>query len=260
MPPIDAVGFDLGETLFTYADTPLDWAALYEPALLHVAAACRADEPRSTTPASSRNGDQRSRHVTPPEVAVAAAVLRQYNTRLNPRTVEHGAEDIFRAVFASWPVGSAAELPRAIEAFFGFFQQRLVPFPEAVAALTRLRSRGFRTGALTDTPYGMPREFVRRDLVAIGIEPLLDAWLTSVDVGWRKPHVAGFKALAAMLGSEVSRLCYVGNEEKDIRGARAAGATAVLIDREDRAPAWGQNATIRSLAELDAVLEAGAEI
>ena len=31
-----AVGFDLGETLLTYADTPLNWAALYSAALAKV--------------------------------------------------------------------------------------------------------------------------------------------------------------------------------------------------------------------------------
>jgi putative hydrolase of the HAD superfamily len=37
---IRGVGFDLGETLIFYRDTPLNWAALYPEALRAAAEAC----------------------------------------------------------------------------------------------------------------------------------------------------------------------------------------------------------------------------
>ena len=60
---IQAVGFDLGETLLFYRDTPLSWAALYEPALAAVAAACKL-EPSGA------------------ELAAGGDILRQHNTRI----------------------------------------------------------------------------------------------------------------------------------------------------------------------------------
>lgn len=146
------------------------------------------------------------------------------------------------------------QLSAALAAFFTFFQQRLVAYPESAAVLTALRAQGVPLGALTDVPYGMPRAFVENDLRLSGLAPLLDVVLTSVDVGERKPTPTGFHTLAAALHTPVTTLWYVGNEEKDIVGARAAGATAVLIDRENHQPRWGQAHTIRNLRELPALV------
>lgn len=235
-----AIGFDLGETLLTYADTPLSWAALYAPALARVAAVC---------------------NVQPDAVAYtqAEAILALHNTRLHPRTIEIGAERIFTEILTTWAVPAVErKLPAALAAFFTFFQQRLTAYIESAAVLTALRARGVPLGALTDVPYGMPRSFVENDLHLSGLAPLLEVVLTSVEVGERKPAPAGFHALAAALHTPTTALWYVGNEEKDIVGSRAAGATAVLIDRENRQPRWGQAHTIRDLRELPALLTSNA--
>lgn len=235
---IRAVGFDLGETLFTYEDTPLNWSALYPAALAQTAGHCGLIIRQS-------------------EISAAATILTRYNTRLNPRTDEFPAQQIFREILAAWPGASQTLLESAIEAFFSFFQQRVVAYPESSSVLRNLRQHGLRTGALTDAPYGMPRRFVQEDLAGTGLEPHLDAWLTSVEVGHRKPHPAGFAALAKALGIEIAELCYVGNEEKDIRGAKSAGAKAILVDRERMAPDWGQNHTVCDLNELLPFFAAG---
>ncbi len=235
-----AVGFDLGETLLTYADTPLSWARLYTPALTRVATACDAQP--------GAEGYAR-----------AEAILARHNTRLHPRTVEIGAEQIFTDILTTWAVPAVEQqLPAALAAFFTFFQQRLIAYPESAAVLTMLRAKDVTLGALTDVPYGMPRTFVENDLRLSGLAPFLDAVLTSVDVGERKPATTGFHALAAALKVPITALWYIGNEEKDIVGARAAGATAVLIDRENRQPRWGQAHTLRDLRELLAILQRNA--
>lgn len=230
-----AIGFDLGETLLTYADTPLSWASLYRPALERSAVAC---------------------HAQPDEAgfARAAAILALYNTRLHPRTAEIGASEIFTEILESWSLSTAKHLSAAIAAFFGFFQQRLVSYPESSTVLAELRAASFRLGVLTDVPYGMPKEFVLRDLRSGGLETAIDVLLTSCEVGWRKPAAQGFQALAKKLGTTTDRLWFVGNEEKDIAGSLAAGATAVLIDRENRQPCWGQTHTIHDLREIRALL------
>jgi putative hydrolase of the HAD superfamily len=230
---IAAVGFDLGETLITYADTPLNWAGLYAPALSHAAKTCGfvlgADE-----------------------IASATAVLKRYNTRLTPRRAEVSAEKIFAEILSGWGGVSVSARPDLIEAFFDFFHQRLVAYPETTSVLADLRRRKIPVGLLTDTPYGMPRSFVQRDLDAAGIGSLFDVWLTSVDVGWRKPEPVGFIALARALNVAPDELCFVGNEEKDVVGARAAGALAIVVDWDGQNPNWGQDHTIRDLRELSA--------
>lgn len=231
-----ANGFDLGETLLTYADTPLSWAALYAPALARVAASCHAQPDAAAH-------------------AQAEAILARHNTRLHPRTIEIGAEQIFTEILTAWTVPQKErQLPAALTAFFTFFQQRLTAYPESAVVLTTLRAKGVPLGALSDVPYGMPRTFVENDLRLSGLAPLLDVVLTSVDVGERKPSPTGFHALATALNVPIAALWYVGNEEKDIVGARVAGATAVLIDRENRQPRWGQAHTLRDLCELVEIL------
>lgn len=233
--PVRAIGFDLGETLLTYADTPLSWASLYPNALERVAASCGIT-------------------LTPERLDAGTTLLARFNTRIHPRREEVSAEIIFGPLLALWQLPPALHLSRAIEAFFTFFQQRLTAYPETPETLASLRARGIRRGVLTDVPYGMPRAFVQRDLAAAHLEGAVDVLLTSADVGWRKPEPTGFLALARDLQVKASDLWFVGNEKKDVAGALAAGAIAVLIDREGNAPRWGQHYTLRDLRELIALV------
>ena len=234
---IEVVGFDLGETLLFYRDTPLSWASLYEPALARVAAACRLEPSRA-------------------EIAAACEILRQHNTRLVPRETEIGAESIFGTVLAAWhSPASESLLTTVTQSFFGFFQQRMSAYPDTHAVLATLSARGLALGILTDVPYGMPAACVRDDLRAAGIEDFFASVLTSVEVGWRKPTPTGFGLLARRLGTSPERMLFVGNEAKDVLGARQAGAQAVLLDHGQTGADHGQGATIQCLNDLLPLLD-----
>jgi len=233
-----AVGFDLGETLFTYADTPLSWVDHYRHALAGVARICGIE-------------------LTEPRAATGCEWLARHNTRLHPRRDEISAETIFDEILLRWDVDPARHRTAALVAFFDYFQQRLIAYPETIDVLRHLQFRCVSLGALTDVPYGMPEKFVAQDLVRAGIAELLDVVITSVEVGRRKPDPEGFRRLASRLQAAPEFLWYVGNEQKDITGANAAGAIAVLIDRENRRPDWGQRFTITSLNELPALIQMG---
>jgi putative hydrolase of the HAD superfamily len=235
MHAIRAIGFDLGETLVFYRETPLNWAAMYPGALAAVAKRCDAQP-------------------TPEQLACANQILRDHNTRIVPRTREVPAAAIFSAILNAWQLEPGSHLDEAIETFFSFFQQRLCAYPETVRVLTDLRARGFPVGILTDVPYGMPREFVQRDLSGAGISALLDVVLTSVEVGVRKPESAGYHACAKRLGVEPAEMLYVGNEAKDVIGARQAGAMAAFLDRENSRENHGQDFTFSSLTDVERIL------
>lgn len=235
MGPVRAVGFDLGETLLTYADAPLDWSSLYRSALVRVGTALEI--PLSDT-----------------QLTASEKVLASYNTRLAPRIQEVDAQQIFSQMMASWPVNALIERRRAIEVFFGFFQQSLRAYEDTLPTLQMLRSRGIAVGVLTDVPYGMPREFVQRDLDVTLVGPMIDIVLTSVDVGFRKPSPEGLHRLALALGVSATEMIYVGNEPKDITAANAAGIRSVLIDRQKSGAALGQRFTINSLNAISELL------
>ncbi len=220
-----------------YRDTPLSWASLYEPALARVAAACRLEPSQA-------------------EIAAACEVLRQHNTRLVPRETEIEADRILGAVLTAWHSPASDHLlTTATQSFFGFFQQRMSAYADTPAVLAALRARGLPLGILTDVPYGMPAAFVRADLRAVGIEDCFATVLTSVEVGWRKPSAAGFVLLAQRLGTTPERMLFVGNEAKDVRGARQAGAQAVFLDHAQTGTDHGQHATIQCLSDLLPLLD-----
>ncbi len=232
---IRAVGFDLGDTLLFYRDTPMSWVALYPDALAAVAKSCGVK-------------------LTAEQLTRAKEILTQHNTRVVPRTREIPAEQIFSAILKAWELDSDTHADVAIEAFFSFFQQRMSPYPETVSVLETLRARGFPMGILTDVPYGMPRVFVQRDISGAGIANLFDVLLTSVEVGVRKPEPAGYRELAKRLTVEPKQMLYIGNEPKDVIGASAAGAVSVFLDRNNSRANHGQDFTAATLADLDEIL------
>jgi putative hydrolase of the HAD superfamily len=228
---IRGIGFDLGDTLIFYDGLPFSWASLYPAALRRVADACKV------APA-------------PEQFAAAEQVLARYNTRITPRSYEVSAEEILSLVLRCWDLAAAPHLPGANEAFFTFFQQKLIAYPDTIPTLTSLRERRTPVGILTDVAYGMPREFVQRDLDGAGISDLFDVLLTSLDVGVRKPDPAGYLALAERLGVAPQEMLYVGNEPKDIIGACRAGVTAVLLDRAGGGGNHGQQFTVSTLTNI----------
>jgi putative hydrolase of the HAD superfamily len=235
-PVTQAVGFDLGDTLIEYAGVPLSWEREYPVALASVASLwCD--------------------RLTDSQMEGGVAVLRRFNTRLTPRTVEVDHRILFGELLVAMDA-PALRVPELVEPaadqFFGVFQRRAKAFPEAGATIKALVGEGIGVGVLTDVPYGMPRRLVVSDLVAAGLGALEGNLLTSADVGTRKPDPGGFLELAARLGCSPRQVTFVGNEEKDITGALAAGMHAVLVWRgEGVAPAWGQH---HSVSELGGVL------
>jgi putative hydrolase of the HAD superfamily len=223
-----AVGFDIGDTLLYYADTPLDWSSHYPDALSAVARVC------DIAP------DNR-------QINAACDVLQHYNARIRPRAEEVSADEIFLHILSAWSLPANEHLKTAVDAFFMFFQQRMCAFPETVSVLRTLRSSGLRVGALTDVPYGMPQRFVDRDLERAHLAALLDAVVTSAMAGCRKPAIDGYLLLASRLGVEPDEMLYVGNEPKDVLGAQQARIRSAFLCRTGEAVDHGQNYTISSL-------------
>jgi putative hydrolase of the HAD superfamily len=225
-----AIGFDLGDTLLLYEGVSERWAPSYREALGKAASAC-------------------GRELGKPQADKAVAVLERYNTRLAPRTVEVSETQVLGEVTAALGF-QPGDCGTVADAFFNFYQRSVTAYPETIDTLRRLNMLGIAVGVLTDVPYGMERARVEADLSATGIDGFVSTVLTSVEVGHRKPASVGFVRLATELDVPIGDLIYVGNEEKDIEGANAAGALSVLIDREGRQPDWGAWARIERLDEI----------
>ncbi len=116
---------------------------------------------------------------------------------------------------------------------------RFDPYPDTVPALGELRARGLRVLVVSNWDVSLPRVLAR-----CGIAGLIDATVTSAEVGARKPDPAIFLAALELAGSSADEALHVGDTaEEDVTGARAAGIRALLIDR-------GGGGDISSLEEI----------
>jgi putative hydrolase of the HAD superfamily len=123
---------------------------------------------------------------------------------------------------------------------------RFAPFPDAVPALRELRAEGVRLVAASNWDVSLHEQ-----LAATGLTPLLDGALSSAEVGAPKPDPEIFTRALALAGANAEQALHVGDDvEADVGGARAAGMTPVLIDRDgELAPPPGVT-RIASLREL----------
>jgi len=230
-----AVGFDLGETLYHYAGAPLSWLERGRPAIDKVVIACGIDRSKA-------------------DVAAAHTKVASYSDYLRRRIEKVSAADLLADALARIGGGAATRLETGVDASLSYIRRSLRAYPDAAETLRTLRDAGFGVGALSNVPFGMPRRTIHRDLARSGLAPYLDGFVTSVDVGLRKPHRATFEWLAATLGVELEELVYVGNLPTDVTGARACGCTPIYLDRTRSGIDFGQAATVHHLREVPPLL------
>jgi len=232
---IRAVGFDLGETLVEYEGVPLNWQREY-PIALNAVAALWTDCLGAS------------------QMAAGTAVLERFNTRLTRRASEVDHTVVFGDLLTAMDAPAthvSALIDPAADAFFAVFQRRARPVQAACQVVDALLGAGISVGVLTDVPYGMPRRLALSDLDVAGLDALAATTVTSVEVGVRKPDPRGFAALATRLGCSPHEMLFVGNEQKDVLGALAAGMSAVLLWRDaSPAPSWGQHHCVSGLAQV----------
>ena len=136
-------------------------------------------------------------------------------------------------------------LPDAREVLLGSLS--FTAFDDTVPALRELRDRGLRLAVVSNWDSSL-----RAVLESAGVLELMDAVISSAEVGAAKPDPAPFRAALDALGCRAEEAAHVGDrEDNDVRGAEAAGIRAVRLARDG---SRGEGETIRSLAELAAVL------
>ena len=128
-----------------------------------------------------------------------------------------------------------------------------VPYVDHV--LYELRKQ-YRLGIVTNTTTST-EEHVRMALKKIGIEFYFDVIVTSVDVGYEKPHEKIFLTALRKLGVKPNEAVMVGNRiSKDVLGANRLGMTSILYKWNERYPdkitsnLEKPDCTIKSLSEI----------
>ncbi|MDE6595448.1 MAG: HAD family hydrolase, partial [Oscillospiraceae bacterium] len=117
----------------------------------------------------------------------------------------------------------------------------------------KLKQHGIKIGILTDVAYGMENEFSLKDISALS--DFIDIAFTSVDVGYRKPNSAGYLKLIGALEISPNEMIFIGDEEKDIIGAKKLGIVSALINRSKETKDFGQDYTLKSLSDIFSILQ-----
>jgi putative hydrolase of the HAD superfamily len=124
------------------------------------------------------------------------------------------------------------------------------PYADSHTTLATLRSQGYQTAIVSNSPWGSPPELWRRELRRLGLAQLVDVVVLCGDVGWRKPSRQIFDYASNRLGVPSEQCAFVGDDlEWDIAGSAAAGMQPILLDRENRHPRF-EGRRVASLDEL----------
>jgi putative hydrolase of the HAD superfamily len=134
-------------------------------------------------------------------------------------------------------------------------------FPDAVDFLQMVREHGLRCVVLSDVQVRGAEEYWR-DFADLGVAHLIDAVVTSLEVGYRKPHPAMFEAALRETGCPPDMCVMVGDSEvKDIEPALALGIRAIRVAIEESAPASSAaQAVVTSLVDAGRIIEAWTDI
>ena len=229
--PVEAVVFDWGGTLATYAD--IEMIDMWRLAARHLA-------------------PEREEEVCARLVAVEEESWRRVGVDQRSTTLA----SLLAAASADLGLDVAeAVLEEAALHHLDSWTPHVRHDPEAVPTLAALRELGVRIGLLSNTHW--PRSFHEHFLERDGLAPLVDVRCYTSELDYTKPHREAFLAVLRRLGvAEPRSVVFVGDRPyDDILGARRLGMRAVLrpnplVPDYDVEP----DATIAGLPELVALV------
>lgn len=154
--------------------------------------------------------------------------------------VSHGAAALVRHGF---PSVHGAPFEALRQRFLALYADSLVvetrPYDGVLEALAYLDSKAISWGIVTNKPGGLTGPLLER----LGLGSRAGALVCGDTVAERKPHPRPLLHAAAQLGVEPAACVYVGDAERDVLAAQAAGMRAYValygyIPTEERPRNW----------------------
>jgi FMN phosphatase YigB (HAD superfamily) len=128
-------------------------------------------------------------------------------------------------------------------------------FPDAMDLLRLVHERGLRNVIVSNT-FWKDGASSALDFQRMGVPELVDGFVTSLDVGFRKPNAAMFDAALALANCDQTECVFIGNvEELDILPAAERGMRTIRVCIEEPPPERSRaDAVVTSLGEASGVL------
>ena len=235
MPDIDAVIFDYGRTLVTFAYPTDGLVAMLESFRPRIAEALGSEAP-------------------PAETLVRDVLLPLEDHIESPGENEVSYLDVYRT---AWQ-GAGLDLTDSLLYEILDEEQRCWDRAvrvdrEAIGVLKWLGWRGTKRAVCSNAPF--PPEMMRRQVQSNGIADLVNAVLFSSEVGRRKPAPELYLAALDAVGVPPERALFVGDRvREDYEGPRAVGMRAVICTAHAAEPPPPGIPTIASLMHIRTLL------
>jgi len=164
----------------------------------------------------------------------------------------HGSTAMVQAGFGFAP-GDTFEAMR--QRFLDRYAARIAVetrlFPGGEALLLALEKAGLKWGVVTNKPAYLTDPL----MAALELTPRAACIVSGDTLAQRKPHPAPLLHGAAQAGLDPAACVYVGDAERDVQAALAAGMTALVahfgyLADTDRPDTWGAHGSVHSMAEI----------
>lgn len=238
-PPIQAVLFDLGDTLM-YSLKP--WQPVFDLAGRELSNALCASH--LEVDCETFHDDFRQR-------------LDQYYAERDRNLIETSTMLLLKELLAEKGHHDLSEtvLRPILDQFYAITQQNWALEADALPTLSALQEAGFHLGLVSNA--GDTHD-VFRLTEKFGIEPFFDFVLTSAACGYRKPHPRIFELALAHWGYLPDEIAMVGDRlEADVHGAKPLGITTIWITRRAKMiepPPAIPDFSVNTLAEIPPLL------
>jgi phosphoglycolate phosphatase len=202
---------------------------------------------------------------TAPDMIGALDILRRENG-LGPvpygevrASVSHGSARLVRLGFPDAEVERLAALQRRyLEIYSAHLAEGTQLFPGMDAVLAELAARGLALGVVTNKPGWLTEPLLEQ----LGLRSRFACVVSGDSLSERKPHPLPLLHAARLAGAAPQACVYVGDAERDMQAARAAGmhslvATYGYLADGENWRAWGGDGAIASARELLEWLERG---
>ena len=166
--------------------------------------------------------------------------------------VSKGSRAMLAAAFPHLPtVETESMVPQFLETYLQELGKHSVLFEDIESMLVTLEEDGAAWGIVTNKPEYLAREI----LPQLGWETRCAILIGGDTLAEKKPHPLPLLVAAQRIGFPATQCVYVGDDERDIQAARAAGMPSIAAlwgyrqDHEDPAE-WGANVVLHSPDQL----------
>jgi len=166
--------------------------------------------------------------------------------------VSKGSRAMLAAAFPALDTAAReAMVPEFLEIYLQELGRHSLLFDEIEPMLSALEAAGTAWGIVTNKPEYLAREI----LPQLGWESRCAVLIGGDTLAEKKPHPLPLQVAAQRMGIDIANCVYVGDDERDIQAARAAGMPSIAVlwgyrqDQEDPAQ-WGADVVLHSPSDL----------